>query len=87
MSDGTLLLSVTKFLLSIKHFIFILGAVQTIKAEFQDFVFFFNCMPDEFPGRFVSGRAEYAALWDLMKYLLAVSHGQALKRKRELCQP
>lgn len=70
MRDGTLLPSVTKFLLSIKHSQCM--SVQTIK---QSSKILFTAA--EFLGRFVSGRAEYALLWDLMKCLLTLFHGQA----------
>lgn len=45
------------------------------KAEIQDVVYSYKL--DEFLGRFVSFRAECAALGELMKCLLTVSHKQA----------
>ncbi|MGH0157607.1 UNVERIFIED_CONTAM: hypothetical protein FKN15_033724 [Acipenser sinensis] len=52
--------------------------IQHNKAEFLDFVHKGDsCRVDEFLGRFVSGRAEYENLWDLLKCLFTLSHGQA----------
>lgn len=51
------------------------------KAEIQDLVY--SCRLDEFLGRFVSFRAEHAALWDLMKCLLTLSHKQAAVERSE----
>ncbi|CAM4635460.1 unnamed protein product [Leuciscus chuanchicus] len=55
--------------------IFSVNASANLKAEFQDFSY--SCRLEEFFGRFISGRAENAALWDMMKCLLTLSHGQA----------
>ncbi|MGH0120660.1 UNVERIFIED_CONTAM: hypothetical protein FKN15_068235 [Acipenser sinensis] len=52
--------------------------IQHNKAVFLDFVHKGDsCRVDEFLGRFVSGRAEYENLWDLLKCLFTLSHGQA----------
>lgn len=48
--------------------------METIK-QFQDFVY--SCKFDKFLGRFVNSKAEYAEMWDLMKCLFSMSHGQA----------
>lgn len=44
------------------------------KAEFQNFAY--TSRLDKFLGNLVSGRTEYTALWDLIKHLLTLSHGQ-----------
>ncbi|MGH0128498.1 UNVERIFIED_CONTAM: hypothetical protein FKN15_027529 [Acipenser sinensis] len=59
-----------------KHFLS--QMIQHNKAEFLDFVHNGDsCRVDEFLGRFVSGRAEFENLWDLLKCLFTLSHGQA----------
>ncbi|KAK1905642.1 hypothetical protein KUDE01_012822 [Dissostichus eleginoides] len=45
------------------------------KAEFQEFVY--SCRLDEFFGRYLSGKEEYAELWNIMQCLFTLSHGQA----------
>ncbi|KAK2832572.1 hypothetical protein Q7C36_016034 [Tachysurus vachellii] len=44
------------------------------KAEFQHFAY--TSRLDRFLGNLISGRPEYTALWDLIKHLLTLSHGQ-----------
>ncbi|KAK7884109.1 hypothetical protein WMY93_027232 [Mugilogobius chulae] len=54
---------------------FALDAANNHKEEFQQFAYCDRL--DTFLGRFIADRAEYAALWELIKCLLSLSHGQA----------
>ncbi|KAK9543284.1 hypothetical protein VZT92_001075 [Zoarces viviparus] len=46
------------------------------KAEFHEFVYSFMEL-DEFSSRYLSVKEEYAELWNIMKCLFTLSHGQA----------
>lgn len=66
MQDGAVPQSVTKSLLNRKHSHCM--SVQTMMQSSK--ILITICRLDEFLERLVSGRAEYGALWDLMKCLM-----------------